>query len=73
MAFSNHLGQTGTPPGRLDVTAVCSLDRVEGGLRITEMDLEVEGDVPASTRRTSSGSPEKLKRSARSQTRSAAT
>jgi osmotically inducible protein OsmC len=46
MAFSNRLGQTGTPPDRLKVTAVSSLDRVEGGLKITAVDLQVEGEVP---------------------------
>lgn len=46
MAFSNTLAQNGTPPERLNVNAVCSLDRVEGGLKITAMDLTVEGNVP---------------------------
>jgi lipoyl-dependent peroxiredoxin len=46
MAFSNRLGQTGTPPQRLKVTAISSLDRVDGGLKITTMDLQVEGEVP---------------------------
>jgi osmotically inducible protein OsmC len=46
MAFSNTLNTQGTPPQRLDVRAVCSLDRVEGKMKITTMDLEVTGTVP---------------------------
>jgi osmotically inducible protein OsmC len=46
MAFSNTLNTAGTPPQRLTVTAVCSLDRVEGKLKITTMELEVVGEVP---------------------------
>ena len=46
MAFSNTLKQAGNPPETLDVTAVCSLDRVEGGLKITAMELTVKGNVP---------------------------
>ena len=46
MAFSNTLNQGGTPPERLTVNAVCALDRVEGGMKITTMTLEVRGKVP---------------------------
>jgi lipoyl-dependent peroxiredoxin len=46
MAFSATLGRRGTPPERLNVTAVCSLDRVEGGMKVTKMDLTVRGRVP---------------------------
>jgi osmotically inducible protein OsmC len=46
MALSHRLGQNGTPPQRLHVTATCSLDRAEDGLKITTMDLLVEGEVP---------------------------
>jgi lipoyl-dependent peroxiredoxin len=46
MAFSNTLAQDGSPPERLEVTAVCSLDRIEGGLKITTVDLSVRGVVP---------------------------
>jgi len=46
MAFSNVLKQAGSPANTLDVTAVCSLDRVEGALKITAMELTVRGDVP---------------------------
>ncbi len=46
MAFSNTLNTAGSPPQRLMVTAVCTLDRVDGKLKITTMDLEVTGTVP---------------------------
>ena len=46
MAFSNTLAQSGHPPKTLHVTAVCSLDRVEGGIRISAMQLNVVGEVP---------------------------
>jgi lipoyl-dependent peroxiredoxin len=46
MALSNHLAQNGAPPKQLRVSAVSSLDRIEGGLKISGMDLQVEGDVP---------------------------
>ena len=46
MAFSNTLKQDGgATPERLEVTAVCALDRVEGKLKITTMDLNVRGQV----------------------------
>jgi osmotically inducible protein OsmC len=47
MAFSATLARQGTPPTRLHVTAVCSLDRKEGGgVQVTTMDLGVRGVVP---------------------------
>jgi osmotically inducible protein OsmC len=45
MAFSNTLDTRGTPPQRLVVNAVCTLDRIEGGVKITRMDLDVRGTV----------------------------
>lgn len=49
MAFSNTLAQAGKPPEQLHVTAVCSLDRTESGLKITTMALDVRGKVPGIT------------------------
>ena len=46
MAFSNTLNSAGTPPERLDVTATCSLDRVDGKMKITTVRLDVHGKVP---------------------------
>jgi osmotically inducible protein OsmC len=46
MVIANTLNKAGTPPQQLTVNAVCSLDRVEGGLKITAMDLDIRGNVP---------------------------
>jgi osmotically inducible protein OsmC len=47
MVLANMLKQeTGNAPDAFDVTAVCSLDRVEGALKITGMDLRVKANVP---------------------------
>lgn len=47
MAFSGALGRGGTPPERLHVTAVVSLNPKEGGgFEVTGSALEVTGAVP---------------------------
>ncbi len=46
MAFSNTLATNGATPEQLDVTAVCTLDRVDDKVRITTMRLTVRGHVP---------------------------
>lgn len=46
MALSHGLAQGGHVPEKLDVEAVCSLDRVDGKPRITTMRLSVRGTVP---------------------------
>lgn len=46
MAFSHTLAGDGTPPTRLDVTAVCTADQVGGGLKVLTMDITVHGQVP---------------------------
>lgn len=46
MAFSNTLAQQGTAPTRLDVSATCSMQLSEAGLKITTMDITVKGQVP---------------------------
>jgi osmotically inducible protein OsmC len=46
MAFSNLLATEASAPERLEVTATCGLDRVEGALKITTMQLRVRGRVP---------------------------
>ncbi len=45
MAFSNTLKQQASAPERLEVSALCTLDRVEGGLKIITMDITVRGRV----------------------------
>lgn len=46
MAFSNTLARAGTPPQRLHVNAVCTLERTDGGLKVDTMTLDVTGIVP---------------------------
>jgi osmotically inducible protein OsmC len=46
MALSNNLNKGGNPPEKLTVTAKCTLDRIDGKLKITTMDLSVVGKVP---------------------------
>ena len=46
MAFSNTLKQAGNPPDQLETTVVASLDRVDGALKVTAMDIDVKGNVP---------------------------
>jgi lipoyl-dependent peroxiredoxin len=46
MALSHGLAQAGHPADELDVTAVCSFEQIEGGWKITTMELDVQGTVP---------------------------
>ncbi|MEX0750301.1 MAG: OsmC family peroxiredoxin [Dehalococcoidia bacterium] len=46
MVLANILKQAGNPSEQLDVEAVTSLDRIEGGLKITDIALTVKGNVP---------------------------
>lgn len=46
MALSATLARQKHPPKRLTVTARCVLDKVGDAYRITDMFLNVEGDVP---------------------------
>jgi len=46
MAFSHTLAQAGTPAERLSVSATCIFEQVEGGFKISTMDLDVRGKVP---------------------------
>jgi lipoyl-dependent peroxiredoxin len=46
MAFSNVLTQAGHEPEELTVDAVCTLDMVDGGPKVTKSELTVEGKVP---------------------------
>jgi len=45
MAFSATLARNKTPPTRLDVTAVCTFDKVGDGWKVTKMQLNVKGWV----------------------------
>jgi osmotically inducible protein OsmC len=44
MAFSNVLAQGGTPPERLEITAVCTFD--VDNVRVASVDLDIRGHVP---------------------------
>ena len=47
MALSLTLANAGSPPERLEVSAVCHFDPLEaGGFAITGVDLDVRGTVP---------------------------
>ena len=46
MAFSAGLARAGTPPQKLEVSAVVTFEKVEAGWRVTKSDLEVKGWVP---------------------------
>lgn len=45
-AFANTLVQAGSPPEQLNVEVRCRVDQVEGGLKVTEADINVTGTVP---------------------------
>jgi osmotically inducible protein OsmC len=46
MALALLLDANQTPPGRVAVTAACTLDEVEGAPRITSIELTVRAQVP---------------------------
>jgi osmotically inducible protein OsmC len=46
MALSSTLAKAGTPPKRLNVTAIATFDKVVDKCKVTTMDLAVRGEVP---------------------------
>ena len=46
MALSAGLGGSGTPPERLEVSAVVTFEQVEGGWKVSSSALTVRGRVP---------------------------
>jgi osmotically inducible protein OsmC len=46
MSLAGELTQAGTPPERLDVSAVCTVDEVQGRHLVTAVELSVRGRVP---------------------------
>jgi lipoyl-dependent peroxiredoxin len=46
MSLAGELTGAGTPPERLDVSAACTVDEVDGRHLVTVFDLEVRGRVP---------------------------
>ncbi|TCJ19683.1 OsmC family peroxiredoxin [Rubrobacter taiwanensis] len=49
MALSHVLEGRETPPERLEVSAVCALDEIPDGVKISRVDLSVRGRVPGIT------------------------
>jgi osmotically inducible protein OsmC len=46
MALSHTLNEAGTPPERLQVSSVVTVEQVPGGIKVGESRLEVRGRVP---------------------------
>jgi lipoyl-dependent peroxiredoxin len=46
MSLAGELTRAGTPAERLDVSAVCTVDEVDGRHLVTDVELEVHGRVP---------------------------
>jgi lipoyl-dependent peroxiredoxin len=46
MSLAGELTQAGTPPERLEVSAACTVDEVEGRHLVTGVELGVRGRVP---------------------------
>jgi len=46
MALSSTLAKNRTPPQKLHITAVCTLDKVNDANKVTTMQINVEGTVP---------------------------
>ena len=46
MAFSHGLGQAGTPPEKLEISATVTFDQVEAGWKVASSALNVRGHVP---------------------------
>jgi osmotically inducible protein OsmC len=46
MALSNILAEKGTPPSRLNTSAVVTFDRADGGWKVTTSKISVRGVVP---------------------------
>jgi osmotically inducible protein OsmC len=46
MALSFGLGNAGTPPERLEVSATVTFDQVDGGWKVVSSALTVRGRVP---------------------------
>jgi osmotically inducible protein OsmC len=49
MALAGALGRAGTPPERLDVSAVVTFDKVDAGWRVVSSALTVHGVVPGAS------------------------
>jgi osmotically inducible protein OsmC len=52
MALSHELTQKGLPPTRLNASAVVTIDRVDGGMKVTTSKLNVRGVVPGANQQS---------------------
>ena len=46
MALSHGLGEAGTPPDKLEVSATVTFEQIEGGWKVASSALTVKGTVP---------------------------
>ena len=46
MAFSNTLNGAGHPPEQLSVNVVCTVEKIETGIKVANADISVTGKVP---------------------------
>lgn len=52
MAFSGRLGRAGSPPERLDVSAIVTFEKLEAGWKVASSALTVRGVVPGMSEET---------------------
>ncbi len=62
MALSNDLAKQGNTPESVSVVANCTLDRIDGKLKVTTMNLEVTGRVPGIDQQAFQGAAENTAR-----------
>lgn len=72
MALSANLEKAGHPGRRVDTTANVKLEMVEGGPKITTIELNTEAEVPGIDEATFNEQAEKTKPAAQSRRRSPA-
>lgn len=46
MALANNLSQAGYPPKKVSTTSLVTIGKVNGGFKITEIELVTEAEVP---------------------------
>ena len=73
MALSHTLNEAGTPPERLQVSSVVTVEQVPGGIKVGESRLDVRGKVPGIDQAKFEELARRASRAARSRTRCATT
>jgi osmotically inducible protein OsmC len=61
MALANNLSKQGHPPKEIRTQATLTLNKGEGGFKITKIHLETEGNVPGIDQATFNATAEKTK------------